>query len=375
MSTGKENRSGTMTSKAENNIGAKLELYRDFWDLKPVRRPMVGFDVGGWFPFQRYADLRNIEEKGFIEPGMLDAKRCLPDYGAFMERCLEVGDDFIKGVCPISAIPWMEGILGCALQRSGESVWAVERMASWEELFGIALSEENPWYKKYIEFVRVLTEGAGGQYPVGLPILRGPGDVMGALRGHTEAIIGLMEDSSESSALADRAADALIRLVKDHHAATVPFHGGHFIEAYALWAPGPLVRMQEDATAVYSPDLYRSLVLEADRKIARAFPYSLIHLHSSSLFLLDEFLSIKEIGVYQINRDVGEMDLVQLIPYLKRIQENGRRIFLRGPLDRDDFALVAKNLSPVGLMVQSVVGTTEEARELSESAGRIFGMR
>ena len=335
---------------------------------------MVGFDVGGWFPFQRYADLRNIEERGFIEPEMLDAKRCFPDYETFMERCLEVSDDFIKGVCPISAIPWMEGILGCKLQRSGQSVWAVERMASWEELSDLALSEESLWYKKYLEFVRELTEGAGGEYPVGLPILRGPGDVMGALRGHTEAIIGLMEDPAESAALADRAADTLIRLVKAHHAAASPFRGGHFIEAYALWAPGPLVRMQEDATAVYSPDLYRNIVLEADRKIARAFPYSLIHLHSSSLFLLDEFLSIKEIGVYQVNRDVGEMDLAQLIPFLKRIQENGRRIFLRGPLDRDDFKLVARNLSPTGLMVQSVVGSTEEARELSAEAARIFGL-
>ena len=359
----------------DEQLDEKLDLYRNFWDLKMVRRPMVGFDVGGWFPFQRYADLRNIEEKGFIEPGMLDPRRCLPDYAAFMERCLEIPDDFIKGVCPISAIPWMEGILGCALQRSGQSVWAVERMASWEELSDLALSPDNPWYRKYIEFVRVLTEGAGGEYPVGLPILRGPGDVMGALRGHTEAIIGLMENPADSAALAYRAADTLIRLVQDHHAATAPFRGGHFIEAYSMWAPGPLVRMQEDATAVYSPDLYRSIVLEADRRIARAFPYSLIHLHSSSLFLIDDFLSIKEIGVYQINRDVGEMDLAQLMPYLKRIQENGRRIFLRGPLDQDDFALVAKNLSPVGLMVQSVVGSTEEARELSASAARIFGKR
>ncbi|OHD22585.1 MAG: hypothetical protein A2Y38_00495 [Spirochaetes bacterium GWB1_59_5] len=141
----------------DERLDGKLELYRNFWDMKPVSRPMVGFDVGGWFPFQRYADLRNIQEKGFIEPEMLDARRCLPDYDAFMARCLEVDDDFIKGVCPVSAIPWMEGMLGCALQRSGQSVWAVERMASWEELSGLALSAEsadNPWFRKYIEFVQ-----------------------------------------------------------------------------------------------------------------------------------------------------------------------------------------------------------------------------
>ncbi len=351
----------------------KLARYREFWDLKPVKKPLVGFDVGGWFPFDRYADLRKVAERGNIEPDYLDAERCLPDYRAFMERCREVPDDFIKGVCPISAIPWLEGMLGCTLQRSGQSVWAVERMASWEEVADLRLSEDAPWFKKYIEFVRVLTAEAAGEYPVGVPILRGVADIMGVLRGHTEAIMDLLESPREASALAARAADAFIALTKEHHKATVPFHGGHFIEVYSMWAPGPLARFQEDASAVYSPTLYRDIVLENDQKIARAFPYSLIHLHSSSLFLLDEFLSIKEIGVFQINRDVGEMGLPELIPYLKRIQAAGRRIFLRGPLAKDDLELVAKNLSPTGLMVQSVVATTDEARFLSAEAKRIFG--
>jgi len=353
------------------DVEEKLARYREFWDLKSVSRPMVGFDVGGWFPFQRYTDLKNIEEKGFIEPSNLDARRSLHDYAAFLERSLKVEDDFIKGVCPIQAIPWMEGILGCRLQRSGQTVWAEERKASWEEL-STSPDTSEPWFSTYLDFVRVLTEEAKGRYPVGLPILRGITDMSGALRGHTEAIIDLIENPEELKALGERLAELLISLTKQHHAATEAFHGGHFIEAYSMWAPGPLVRMQEDATAVFSPDLYREIVLESDRKIARAFPYSLLHLHSSSLFILEDFLSIREIGVYQINRDVGEMGMPELIPFLRRIQEEGRRIFLRGPLDREDFKLVAKNLSPTGLMVQSVVGSVQEARELSEAAARIF---
>ncbi len=354
-------------------LEAKLEKYREFWDLKTVKRPLVGFDVGGWFPFDRYADLRGIPERGELQPERLSAERCLPDYRAFLARSREVPDDFIKGACPISAIPWLEAILGCRLERSGQSVWAVERKADWAELEGLKLPKDSPWFRKYIEFVRALTADAAGDYPVGMPILRGAADIMGALRGHTEAIMDLLESPDEAKALAARAADALIDLTREHHAATEPFCGGYFIEQYCMWAPGPLVRMQEDASAVYSPTLYRDIVREEDRRVARAFPYSLIHLHSSSLFLLDDFLDIAEIGVFQINRDVGEMGLPELVPYLKRIQKAGRRIFLRGPLDAEDFRLVAKELSPTGLMVQSVVANTEEARALSAEAARIFG--
>ena len=342
-------------------LDEKLARYQEFWDLKEVKKPLIGFDVGGWFPFQRYTDLRNIQEKGFIEPGMLDARRSLPDYAAFRARSLEVPDDFIKGVCPIQAIPWMEGILGCRLQRSDQTVWAAERKASWEELKDLSLSENTPWFQKYIEFVRVLTENAKGEYPVGLPILRGVSDVMGAIRGHTESIMDLLESPDEAKALAKNAADALIKLVKAHHAATVPFHGGHFIEAYSMWAPGPLVRMQEDASAVYSPDLYRQNRAGAgpkDRQVLRVQSHP-----SAQLVAVPDRRFPRDQGNKRIPSQPGcrrdGLAGTHTIPQAH--SEGGRRIFLRGPLEMEDFKLIAKELSPVGLMIQSVVPNTDQA--------------
>ncbi len=355
-----------------DTLEQKLARYREFWDNKPVERPLVGFDVGGWFPFQRFSDLRKIEDKGRIAPESLDPRRCLPDYEAAFGRALEVPDDFIKGVSPISAIPWLEAMLGCALRRNGDGVWAEERRADWSELRNLEIPASNPWLRLYLGFVKALA-GAAGDRPVGVPILRGVTDLMGALRGHTESIIDCMESPDEARKLARKCAEALIRVTRAHHAASRPFAGGHFIEQFSMWAPGPLVRMQEDASAVLSPALYREIIRDADRAVARAFPYSLIHLHSSSLFLIDDFLEIREIGVFQVNRDVGEMGLPDFMPLLKKISDRGRRIFLRGPLTPDDFLLIKKELPSRGLAVQSVVGSPEEARELSRAAAGIFG--
>jgi hypothetical protein len=351
----------------------KIALYRDFWDNKPVTKPLIGFDLGGWFPFQRFSDLKVIEDKSFFGPEAIDPARCLPDYEILAQKAFEVPDDFIKGLSPISAIPWLEGMLGCRLMRNGESVWAEERKAGWSLLKNLSLPNDNKWFKKYIDFVKALSKLAAGRYPVGVPILRGPADLLGALRGHTESILDCMENPEDARRLGRFCADALIRITKAHHKATDPFEGGYFIEQYSLWAPGPLVRMQEDASALYSPDLYRSIIMECDRMIARAFPYSLIHLHSSSLFLIKEFIEIREIGVFQINKDVGEMGLPEMIPFLKIVQDAGRRIFLRGPLSADDLGIIKKELSPRGLMVQSVTGSIDEARYLSREAARIFG--
>jgi hypothetical protein len=351
----------------------KLSRYRDFWDNKPVNKPLIGFDVGGWFPFQRFSDLKVIADKSYFGPEALDPARCLPDYEILAQESLEVPDDFIKGVSPISAIPWLEAMLGCRLMRNGETVWAEEKKADWSLIKNLAVPNNNSWFRKYIDFVKALTLQTAGRYPVGVPILRGAADLLGALRGHTESILDCLENPIEARRLARLCAEALIRITKAHHKTTSPYQGGYFIEQYSLWAPGPLVRMQEDASALYSPDLYRAILMESDRMVARSFPYSLIHLHSSSLFLIREFLEIREIGVFQINKDVGEMGLPEIIPYLKIIQNAGRRIFLRGPLSAEDFMLIKKELSPGGLMVQSVTGSTDEAWNLSREAARIFG--
>ena len=350
----------------------KLDAYKGLWARKPRTRPLIGVDVGGWFPFQRFASLAAIPDLSYIEPEMLQPEAARDDYAAFLRNCMLVPDDLIKGVAPIPAIPWMEGVLGARLRRNKDSVWADEQKADWDELAGIIVENDNPWLRKYLSFVEDLTAQAGGRYPVGLPILRGVSDMFGMLRGHMEALIDCVEEPERARQVCGLCADALIALVGRHHQSAGDFHGGYFIEQYAMWAPGTLVRMQEDESAVYSPTIYDEIIAEADRKIAQAFDYSLIHLHSSSLFLIDHFLAIPEITMFEINKDICEMELPEMIPYLRKIQEHDRLLYVRGPLARDDFALINKKLAPEGLVLQTVVGGVEEGREVLETVRNIY---
>ncbi len=350
----------------------KVEQFYSFWNNKPVSAPLLGFDVGGWFPFQRFSILSSIEEDQYIEPLKLVAEDCIEDYGAYLSKLEEIPDDLVKGVAPIPAIPWIEGMLGCRIKRKGESFWAEERKASYEELKSFDTFTSSPWFPTYIRFVRVLKRSFGNSYPIGIPILRGVSDLLGVLRGHEEAILDGLEKPSLVKNTASKIARVIIQLTKAHHREAGLFLGGTLIEQYGLWAPGPIVRMQEDASALYSPELFRTCILPADRRIAQEFPYSLLHLHASSLFLVDEFLSIKEIGVFQVNRDVGEMGLPEMLPYLKRIQEKGRRLLLRGPFSREDFRWIKEHLSPIGLIVQTVVSSLDEGHELLKEARKIF---
>ena len=55
----------------DKRLEEKLSAYKDFWNRKSVSRPLVGIDVGGWFPFQRFNALSSIPDGGNISGSML----------------------------------------------------------------------------------------------------------------------------------------------------------------------------------------------------------------------------------------------------------------------------------------------------------------
>jgi hypothetical protein len=354
------------------DIEQKLTAYREFWSGASRKRPLIGIDAGGWFPFKRFSCLRKIEDGDEIRRDLLSPQDSRQDYEEYLQYTGRIEDDLISGAAPIPAVPWMEAVLGARLVRNKDGVWAEERGLSWEAIEALKDETDPPWQETYLAFVRELADLSGGRFPVGLPILRGVADLLGMLRGHTTALIDCMEEPDKVRSASELCADSLIRLVSRHHEVAGDFFGGHFIEQYGVWAPGPLVRMQEDESAVYSPRLYEEIILEQDRKIARAFPYSLIHLHTSSLFLLESFLSIREIDVFEINKDICEMGIPEMLPYLKRIQADGRRLFIRGPLTKDDFILIQRHLAPEGLILQTVVDNEAEASDILGSFRTLY---
>jgi len=282
-------------------VDEKIKAYLKFWNLEDSPHPIIGFDVGGFFPFQWFPALKEIGENVWLQPDHLVVEKYLDDYTKVYLRASSVNDDFIKGVSPIPAIPWMEAMLGCPVEISGDSIWGREREADWKDLEGLSLDENNPWFNKYLEFLEALVANAEGEYPISQPILRGISDLVGALRGNNQALIDTMEEPDRVKDLAARCTEALIQVTRKQYEIIQPYHEGYLIEQFCMWSPDIIVRLQEDLSAVYSPQTYCDLIQEFDREVASAFPYCLIHLHNSSLFLLDYFLEIEEIDVFQIN--------------------------------------------------------------------------
>ena len=348
------------------SVADKIDRYLRFWNRTPVERPLIGFSVGGWFPFQHYRAMQPFRGRTGLGPQALQPEAFLADYEGIVARWEGVEDDMIRGISPLPFLPWLEAMLGCRVQVGEESVWAEEGGFEYAEFGRIDFSENNPWRRKYLEFVRVLREHFGDRVPVGLPILRGTSDMVAALRGSERMVYDLYDRPQEFRQLGEACTGLLIEIMRAQHAITGPFAGGYVIDALGIWAPDRLARLQEDASALFSPDLYVRLLQPHDRRAAEAFPCSLIHLHSSSLFLIDQILDVEALGCIQINKDVGEAAIPEMLPALQRVQARGRSLLVRGKLDLDDLALLRRHLSPTGLYLQVVVETAAEAARLGE---------
>jgi hypothetical protein len=352
-----------MAMHVRESLTEKVEGYKLYWKREPVDRPLIGFDISGFDFFSRFKAFQGDNAPKQLSTQSLNPQDFIDDYEQFYQDSIQVPDDFIKGISPIPAVPWAELMLGCSNKLAPGSVWALEMQATWDELSAVRLADDDPWLLKYLEFIESLAALADGRYPVSQPIIRGVSDLHGALRGHYQSLIDLLAEPERCRELFEQLTAFLIDLIKKQFETIPPYAGGYAIEQFGIWAPGPLARIQEDATANYSPKLYEQLLLEPNRRLAAAFPYTLIHLHNSSLFILDLFLQIEEIDCFEINMDTTGMTLEEELPYLQRIQDAGRCLLLRGNYSPEELELVKNHLDPTGLAVQTVLYSIEQVEQ------------
>ena len=353
-----------MTAVPFGNDPAKTERYRAFWNRDEARRPLVGLTLKTWFPRNEYRASAVWPSGCLLTPDMIDPLAFLPDE----ERSLREGetghDDLIRGASPSQAIPWLDGMLGARLRALPGSILAEEQHLSWDELEEIRLDRASPWFRKYIEWIDALVDFSGRRFPIAHGTLPGPSDLAGVLRGRTQIIYDLIEEPERAVRLLRRLA-LITRELSDEVWKRIPlFCGGYFDAEYQLWSPASLFRMQEDATALYSPRLYRALLQAIDRELAAEYPCSFIHLHSTSMFILKDLLEIEELRGFQVNNDVGGPPIKTMIPYFRAIQRADRPLIIRGSFSPEEIRLLMDCLEPKGLFMYVMVKNMEEAYEV-----------
>ncbi len=360
-----------VSSHPFGNDPAKIERYKAFWNRDEVDRPLVGFSFVGWHPLEYFSACKPWKVNDHITPEMLKPDEWLDDYEELLREGEDIDDDMLRGACPIQvAFPcFLAAILGCKIRVLPDNVIGEEQKLPWKEALQKRPDHGDPWFQKYIEFALALVERADGRYPVGHGVELGPTDLHALLRGHNESIIDLVDDPDEAAELLMNLGHVFTDFFHETWKHLPLYHDGYFDAQYQLWAPGPIIRMQEDATAVFSPGLYRKLVQPVDRMIARQFAYNFIHLHSTSMFMLDAFLEIDELRCFEINIEPFNIPVSGMVKYFKMVQDADRPLLIRGSLDRDEALLLMDSLDPRGLYLHIMPGSKEDVDRLRPVLG------
>ena len=348
------------------NDPAKVENYRRFWNRESVDRPLVGLSLKTWFSILEYSATRQWKPNDFLTPDMVKPEEFLDDQEALLKEGEHMGDDIFRGACPLQGIRWFPAFLGFDLQILGESISAGDKSLSWEEIDQLELNSDTPWFRKYVEFTKVLVERSQGRYPVSHGTLIAPSDMGAVLRGHTQMAYDLYDDPDRASAMFRKMGRYFCDILDEQRKYIPLYHGGYFDAQYQLWAPEPIIRLQEDNVFLFSPDLFRKLLQHVDREMAIPYPCSFIHLHSTSMYLLDAFLEIEEIRAFQMNIESFNISCKDMIPYFQMVQQADRPLLIRGSLEPDELRLILDSLDPAGLYLYIMVKDYEEADRLKK---------
>jgi hypothetical protein len=359
-----------MTTAQFGNDPAKADRYEAFWDRGDVRRPMVGFTMRGWFPLTEYSASRAWPVDEYLTPEMVVPEAFMEDEDGLLEEGEALDDDIFRGDGPASTlIPWTSALLGSSLRILPGNVLGEDRLVGWDELERLGLDHESPWFRKYFEFMEAVVAHSNGRYPVSPGTFIGPCDILGELRGHTQSILDIVDEPELAMQALWRAAYLVDDITTESYKRVPLFCGGYFDGEHQLWAPGPIIKMQEDASGLYSPALYRQFLQPLDRYLASRYEYPLIHLHSTAMFILDAFLEIEELRCFEINNDATGPPLSKMVPYFQMVQSAGRSLLIRGSLTPDDARLLMDSLEPRGLFLLVLVQEPREADRLRPLLG------
>ena len=353
------------------NDPAKVAGYRAFWDRAAAKRPLVGFSIKSWFPLQEFSASAAWQDRDVLTPDMVDPKAFLDDQERLLEEGEALGDDILRGASPSQAVPWIDGMLGATLRILPGTILGVERTLPWEALESLQLDVRSPWFAKYMEFIDALVRRSAGRYPVSHGALIGPSDIAALLRGHTQSVLDLVESPDAMRRLLRRSGEAFREITEAAWKRIPLFHGGYYDAQYQIWSPGPILRLQEDASGVFSPKLYREFLQPVDRAVAGRFAGAFIHLHTNAMFLFDLFLEVEEIRCFQVNYEPhsGGPPITGMLPAFRKIQAARRPLVVRGSFSADELRILLDALDPRGLYLYIMVASRSEADGLRPVLG------
>jgi hypothetical protein len=206
--------------------------------------------------------------------------------------------DFPLDMIPVADTMIGPGSLALCLGSEPEfaptKVWfgsTLERESDPERCAPLRFGPENRWWRIHEETLRASAELARGRYLVGCPDLIENIDILASLRGMSLLLMDMI-DRPEWVGQKLREINRAYFEVYDRVYDIIKLEdGSSTYEAYKLWGPGKTAKVQCDAAAMFSAEMFRQLVVPSLREQCAYLDHSMYHL--DALFEIEELDAIE----------------------------------------------------------------------------------
>ena len=192
---------------------------------------------------------------------------------------------------------------------SNETVWFEpiwKNIENPEELPPIKFDPNNKWWKITEGTLKAHIARGKGKYLAGCPDLVENIDILSALRDPQTFMMDLIlrpdwvkQKVSELNQAFFDAFDHVYEIIRDEE-------GGNAFQAFALWGPGKTAKVQCDAAAMISPDMFREFVAPGLKEQCAWLDYSMYHLDGTQAMChLDALLEIDELDAIEWTPQAG----------------------------------------------------------------------
>ena len=180
------------------------------------------------------------------------------------------------------------------------------------------------WFTCLRQQTELLAASAPPDCWISPTILRGPSDVLAALRGLTGFLCDLRDAPQVIAQAAGRIHQLLIRAIDEHFSVVKPKYGGYG-HIFGYWAPGPTIALQEDALGLCHPrPLPGPLHALHGRGGAASRTLRGLPLHSTGFQHFRHVLRIPGLAGLQVTIEANGPSLADLLPVFREILGQSR---------------------------------------------------
>ena len=344
-------------------IDERVENFKSYYRMRNPK-PLLGFFVGSEYPLFRYEAAKNLPIDRALRPDDFDPELFAEDCERLFTLHEEYGGDFIWSASAFWGIPWVEAIIGMELyaNHGTGSIYTKNSVGTSLADSLKPFNRQNKWVILAEKMLQAAAKKSNGRFPLATTRIRGISDILSAIYGEELFIFEVLDDSENIHKTAEKLTDILVDFSKLQLENIPDYHGGIGSFYYNMWVPSRTVWLQEDSTALLSPDLYVQHIKSHDEKIISALESCIMHQHPTGYIPYKQYLDMN-LTALELHIDKGGPSAEELFPVHQAIL-SCKPLLIWGEIPLKDLDWIFNKLPPEGLAVACVVNNKKQAENI-----------